>query len=128
MGQQITELIITALMVMGIGNISEKIQPKQYYAVFESGKIMQVEVSLFNKYACPKRCSIAHFHRVHVCRDQYLNHPELIQMMVQDKKQLLPISIENNKIVDFFEIDTKDVKNKNGSRMPIPLGKQFPWL
>ena len=93
MGQQITELFITVLMVMGLGKVSETIQPKQYYAILESGKIMQIEVSRFNNYACPKKCRIPHFHRVHVCRDQHLNHPELIQLMVQDQKKLLPLSI-----------------------------------
>lgn len=127
MGQQITELIITVLMFMGVGKISETIQPKQYYAILETGKIMQVEVSKFNRYACPKNCSIAHFHRVHICKDQHLNHPELIQMMVQDKKQLMPISIGNNAIVDFFEIDTKDKDRKKGSKIPFKLGNQFPW-
>tara|TARA_Y100000588_G_C13777204_1_gene720739 strand:+ start:23 stop:409 length:387 start_codon:yes stop_codon:yes gene_type:complete len=128
MGQQITELILTVLMVMGIGKISETIQPKQYYAVLESGKIMQVEVSRFNRYACPKNCSIGHFHRVHVSKDHQLNHPESIQMMVEDEKKLLPLSIENHKIVDFFEIKTEKNKKKKGPRMPIQFGKQFPWL
>ena len=128
MGQQITELMITVLMVLGIGRFSETIKPKQYYAILESGKIMQVEVSRFNRYACPKNCSIAHFHRVQVCRDQHLNHPELIQLMVQDYKPLLPISIENNKIVDFIEINSDEKRRKKGTRMPVQLGKPFPWL
>ena len=128
MGQQITELILTVLMVMGIGKFSENIKPKQYYAILESGKIMQVEVSKFNRYACPKNCSIPHFHRVHICRDQHLNHPELIQMMVQDKKQLLPISIENHKIIDFYEKNTDENKYKKPGRPPMKIGNQFPWL
>ena len=128
MGQQITEIILTVLMVMGIGRISETIQPKQYYAILETGKIMQIEVSRFNRYACPKKCSIAHFHRVHVCRDEHLDHPELIQMMVQDKKQLIPISIGNSKIIDFVEFLPEKSKRKTKTTMPIQLGKQLPWL
>ena len=128
MGQQLTELLLTVLMVMGIGRISETIQPKQYYAILETGKIMQIEVSRFNRYACPKKCSIAHFHRVHVCRDEHLDHPELIQMMIQDKKQLIPISIGNSKIIDFVEIFPEKSKRKKKTTMPIQLGKQLPWL
>ena len=127
MGQQITELIITVLMFMGVGKISETIQPKQYYAILESGKIMQVEVSRFNRYACPKNCSISHFHRVHICKNQHLNHPDLIQMMVQDRKELMPISIENYTIVDFFEINTNEKASKKGSKIPFKLGMQLPW-
>ena len=128
MGQQLTEIIITVLMVMGIGRISESIQPKQYYAILETGKIMQIEVGLFNRYACPKKCSIVHFHRVHVCRGEHLDHPELIQMMIQDKKQLIPISIGNSKIIDFVEILPEKSKRKKKTTMPIQLGKQLPWL
>ena len=128
MGQQITELLLTVLLVMGIGKASDALKPKQYYAIFDSGKIMQVEVSRFNRYACPKKCSISHFHRVHICRAEGLNHSELIEMMVQDQKQLLPISIENQKIIDFIEIGTEKSKKKKGQRMPIQLGKTLPWL
>jgi hypothetical protein len=128
MGQQITELLLSILMAMGIGKFSETMQPKQYYAILETGRIMQVEVSRFNNYACPKNCSILHFHRVHVCKDQHLNHPELIQMMVHDEKQMHPISIGNHKIVDFFEITKNNKKSKKGSKVPIQLGNQLPWL
>ena len=128
MGQQLTEIIITILMVMGIGRISESIQPKQYYAILETGKIMQIEVGLFNRYACPKKCGIAHFHRVHVCRDEHLDHPELIQMMIQDKKKLIPISIGNSKIIDLVEILPEKSKRKKKAAIPIQMGKQLPWL
>ena len=128
MGQQITELLLTVLLVMGIGKASDALKPKQYYAILDSGKIMQVEVSRFNRYACPKKCSIPHFHRVHICRDEHLNHSGLIQMMVQDQNQLLPISIENQKIIDFIEIGTEKSKKEKGQRMPIQLGKTLPWL
>ena len=128
MGQQITELLLTVLLVMGIGKASDALKPKQYYAILDSGKIMQVEVSRFNRYACPKKCSIPHFHRVHICRAEGLNQSGLIQMMVQDQKQLLPISIENQKIIDFIEIGTEKSKKKKGQRMPIQLGKTLPWL
>jgi len=128
MGQQITELLMTVLLVMGIGKASEAMKAKQYYAILDSGKIMQVEVSRFNRYACPKKCNISHFHRVHIHKDKELNHPESIQMMVHNQNGFNPISIENQKIVDFIEIGTEKSKNKKGQRMPIQLGKQFPWL
>ncbi|MAJ44264.1 MAG: hypothetical protein CMF96_05910 [Candidatus Marinimicrobia bacterium] len=128
MGHQITELLLTVLIVMGIGKASEAVKPKQYYAILDSNKIMQVEISRFNRYACPKRCSIPHFHRVHICKEQDVNESELIKMLVQNKKELKPISIENQKIVDFIEIETEKKKKKKGRRMPIQLGKQLPWL
>ena len=128
MGHQITELLLTVLIVMGIGKASEAVKPKQYYAILDSNKIMQVEISRFNRYACPKRCSIPHFHRVHIWKEQKVNESELIKMLVQNKKELKPISIENQKIVDFIEIETEKKKKKKGRRMPIQLGKQLPWL
>ena len=113
---------------MGIGRVYETIQPKQYYAILETGKIMQVEVSKFNKYACPKHCSIKHFHRVYIYTDKYLNNSELIQMMVKDEEQIIPISIENYKIIDLIENDPEKSKTRKGPGVPIQLGKQFPWL
>ena len=89
---------------------------------------MQIEVGLFNRYACPKKCSIAHFHRVHVSKSEHLDHPELIQMMIQDKKKLIPISIGNSKIIDFVEILPEKSKRKKKTTIPIQLGKQLPWL
>ena len=112
MGHQITELFITVFLFLGLSKASENIKPKQYYAILDSGKIVQVEVSRFNKYACPKKCSISHFHRVHTHNQISDGNNEIIKMMIEDKNEFLPISIGNEKIVDLIEIGPKKNKGK----------------
>ena len=128
MGQQIIEIMLTIFMVLGIGKISENFEPKQYYAILETGKIMQIEISRFNKYACPKKCKISHFHRVYVCKDEYVNHPDLIQMIVDEKNKFIPISIGNKKIIDFVEFIPEKSKRKKIKTKPIKISEKLPWF
>ena len=55
------ELIMTLLMVLGIGKYSEIKSPKYYELVTEDGKTHQIKLG-DKHYACPLHCKAEHFH------------------------------------------------------------------
>ena len=55
------ELIMTLLVVFGIGKYSELNSPKYYELITEDGKTHKIKIDK-NSYACPLSCLADHFH------------------------------------------------------------------
>lgn len=57
------ELIMTLLIVFGIGKYSESKAPKYYEIITEQGKSYNIQIDKEQKYACPLHCGADHYHR-----------------------------------------------------------------
>ena len=58
------ELIMTILIVFGVGKYSEFNSPKYYEIVDNNGETYNVKIEKKSKYACPLHCEVDHYHKV----------------------------------------------------------------
>ena len=126
MGHTISELLIAILFALGIGKVSDKMQAQQYYATLESGKIIQIEIDRFNRYACPKYCSVPHFHRVHICTDKESKTENVFQL-TSIKGQTDQFHIMDEPIIALLEVSAGKKERNSKPRMPVDFGQNFPW-
>ena len=64
------ELIMTLLIVFGIGKYSESKSPKYYDIVTEEGKTINIMVHKNSKNPCPTHCEADHYHRTVISNDR----------------------------------------------------------
>ena len=57
------ELIMTLLIVFGVGKYSESKAPKYYEIITEEGKSYNIQIDKKQKYACPLHCGADHYHK-----------------------------------------------------------------
>jgi hypothetical protein len=57
------ELIMTLLIVLGVGKYSESKAPKYYEIITEQGKSYNIQIDKEQKYACPLHCGADHYHK-----------------------------------------------------------------
>ena len=57
------ELIMTLLIVFGIGKYSESKAPKYYEIITSEGKSHNIQIDKEQKYACPLHCGAEHYHK-----------------------------------------------------------------
>tara|TARA_B100000959_G_C14833729_1_gene563007 strand:- start:380 stop:739 length:360 start_codon:yes stop_codon:yes gene_type:complete len=57
------DLIITIILALGIGKISDINSPKHYDLITSEGKTVNILIEKHAKYACPLHCASDHYHR-----------------------------------------------------------------
>jgi len=66
----ITELLLTVLISLGIGKISEHQSPRYYDIETIDGSMYSIKIEKRTKYACPVHCRTDHYHNVIIEEDK----------------------------------------------------------
>ena len=106
------DLIITLILALGIGKISDIHSPKNYDLITSEGKTVNISIEKNARYACPLHCASDHYHKTIKSEDDikdeqvfytlygfgesntYLNSYEIIDLAESVNKKK-PQKIEN---------------------------------
>ena len=96
------ELLMTLLIVIGVGKYSESKAPKYYEIITEDGRTHNIQVDKAQKHICPLHCDATHYHRA-------LLIDEEIEMFV-DFYNIEGLENKNSFLNSYAIIDFEEIK------------------
>ena len=110
----IPEMLLTILVVFGIGKISEHQSPKYYELETINGNLYAVKVEKKTTYACPLHCKAEHYHNVIVSEKKVESDDYFYSLLGLGSEQMY---INSYEVVDFVEVDLNKDKKKSELKM-----------
>ena len=96
----ILEIAITFILLLFGGKINESYKSENVEMHLDNGSIHYFEVHKNNKYACPKTCSVNHFHSTYITNED--DPPNKSDITIDKSKNSL--SYEKNKVSEIYLI------------------------
>ena len=108
----LTEIITSMIILIAGTKIAEKYEPSQMELHLSNGHVTYIEINKKN-YSCPKSCSIQHFHKTIISKNDLENSNYTILYKTQNNEKFLELN--NINIDQAFEIKEKKKKRKKDS-------------
>ena len=102
------ELVMTLLIVLGIGKYSESKAPSYYEIITEGGKSYNVQIDKEQKYACPLHCGADHYHRALVLDEEVEEFFDFYNIKGFDS--------DDSYLNSYAVIDVEEIKIDNGKK------------
>ena len=104
----LTEILITILISIGLNTFEKKIEPKKYELYFDDGTNVYISINKSQKYFCPKHCTVRHYHETSTSTEYHINNYNLVSNKENYKTSLFL----NGKVIDVIYL-IHEKKNKN---------------
>jgi len=116
------ELIMTLLIVFGIGKYSESKAPKYYEIITEEGKSHNIRIDTDQKYACPLHCGADHYHQALILKEEV---QELLDFYTIEGFETDDFYLNSYAVIDLEEI-IMDSGKKHQELKPLDAQTYLP--
>ena len=103
------DLIITLILALGIGKISDIHSAKNYDLITSEGKTMNISIEKNAKYACPIHCGSDHYHKA-VMSDHKINESDIFYTLYGFGSS--NVYLNSYEIVDLNKVESKKKPQK----------------
>ena len=102
----ILEIAITFILLLLGGKISDSYKSENVEMHLDNGSIHYFEIHKNDKYACPKSCSVNHFHSTYIVnKDDSFNESD-----ITINNNIISLSYEKNEVSDIYYIKKSQEK------------------
>ena len=117
----ILEIAITFILLLLGGKISESFKSEHVEMHLDNGSIHYFEIHKNDKYACPKACSVNHFHSTYIVKkDDLINESDITINNIDSS-----LSYEKHEVSDIYYIKKvkKSKKKHSIERSKVDVNK-----